>query len=160
MYNICRQHGTCQIILSYFQYIYKNCTCKFVCYVHKNSPYVYKNFKINPTLKNEYTYCIVNDKLEYKNGVTYSLQGSFIIIIMFRCYDNNSFSLFQMRYSNCHFSPRIFEHVLVWVSFSVVLIAVNISRLFIATHFPQQVVAGSLTGTITEESYLYLAFVN
>lgn len=70
----------------------------------------------------------------------------------------NSFSLFQM--SSCHFTPRTFERVLVWVSFSIVLLAVNISRLFIATHFPHQVLAGSLTGTITEESYLYLAFVN
>lgn len=41
---------------------------------------------------------------------------------------------------------RKLEHALVWISFTIVLIAVNISRLFIATHFPHQVVAGSITG--------------
>ncbi|XP_056015044.1 glucose-6-phosphatase 2-like isoform X3 [Ostrea edulis] len=43
------------------------------------------------------------------------------------------------------------ERVLVWVSFTVVLVAVNVSRLFIATHFPHQVVAGSLTGILLAE---------
>lgn len=46
----------------------------------------------------------------------------------------------------CNFYCRAVERVLVWVSFTVVLVAVNVSRLFIATHFPHQVVAGSLTG--------------
>lgn len=41
---------------------------------------------------------------------------------------------------------RKLERSLVWISFTIVLIAVNISRLFIATHFPHQVVAGSITG--------------
>lgn len=41
---------------------------------------------------------------------------------------------------------RKLERVLVWISFTIVLIAVNVSRLFIATHFPHQVVAGSITG--------------
>eukprot|EP00105_Crassostrea_gigas_P003530 XP_011416415.1 PREDICTED: glucose-6-phosphatase 2 isoform X2 [Crassostrea gigas] len=43
------------------------------------------------------------------------------------------------------------ERSLVWVSFTIVLIAVNISRLFIATHFPHQVVAGSITGILLAE---------
>ncbi|XP_022291443.2 glucose-6-phosphatase 2-like [Crassostrea virginica] len=47
---------------------------------------------------------------------------------------------------------RTFERVLVWVSFSIVLLAVNISRLFIATHFPHQVLAGSLTGILLAEA--------
>lgn len=41
---------------------------------------------------------------------------------------------------------RKLERSLVWISFTIVLIAVNISRLFIATHFPHQVVAGLITG--------------
>lgn len=51
---------------------------------------------------------------------------------------------------NCFFffllGVRKLERSLVWISFTIVLIAVNISRLFIATHFPHQVVAGSITG--------------
>lgn len=43
------------------------------------------------------------------------------------------------------------ERSLVWISFTIVLIAVNISRLFIATHFPHQVVAGSITGILLAE---------
>ncbi|XP_062576542.1 glucose-6-phosphatase 2-like [Saccostrea cucullata] len=46
---------------------------------------------------------------------------------------------------------RPLERALVWISFVVVLVAVNVSRLFIATHFPHQVVAGSLTGILLAE---------
>ncbi|XP_033749752.1 glucose-6-phosphatase 2-like isoform X2 [Pecten maximus] len=37
-------------------------------------------------------------------------------------------------------------HAAVWTSFAVLIIAVNISRVFIATHFPHQVIMGTFIG--------------
>ncbi|XP_053409122.1 glucose-6-phosphatase 3-like [Mercenaria mercenaria] len=44
--------------------------------------------------------------------------------------------------------PRIFLQYVIWSVFAVFMFAVNVSRLFIATHFPHQVILGTLLGII------------
>lgn len=44
--------------------------------------------------------------------------------------------------------PRLLMRGLIWLSFVVFMFAVNVSRLFIATHFPHQVLFGTLVGIL------------
>lgn len=63
--------------------------------------------------------------------------------------DHLSYIMAKMSQNFLAFFPlgiKKLERALVWISITIVLIAVNIYRLFIATHFPHQVVAGSITG--------------
>lgn len=46
---------------------------------------------------------------------------------------------------------NFFLRVFIWCLFAVLMIAINISRLYIATHFPHQVVAGTITGILIAE---------
>lgn len=43
--------------------------------------------------------------------------------------------------------------LLVWFLYGSLIFAVNISRLFIATHFPHQVIAGTVAGKIFRDIF-------
>ncbi|KAL4229357.1 Glucose-6-phosphatase [Mactra antiquata] len=45
-----------------------------------------------------------------------------------------------------HVKPRVLIQLIIWMLFTVFMLAVCISRLFIATHFPHQVFLGTLVG--------------
>ncbi|XP_060572797.1 glucose-6-phosphatase 3-like [Ruditapes philippinarum] len=44
--------------------------------------------------------------------------------------------------------PRLLVQCILWIAFTLFMVAVNVSRLFIATHFPHQVILGTLMGII------------
>lgn len=48
-------------------------------------------------------------------------------------------------------SNRYCLKLFVWVCYGLLLLAVNVSRLFIATHFPHQVIAGTIAGILLGE---------
>lgn len=48
--------------------------------------------------------------------------------------------------NNYWYAYRKVLQYIIWMLFGVFMLAVNVSRLFIATHFPHQVVLGTLAG--------------